>query len=462
MDLFDALLNDPQPGIFATSAAVAALILIPMIAEAKAGTFSVWSLKTVFLVFILLQFSVWPVMMYVPKYTTLFITELTFWNTRYPTFMRGQYAVIAGLLAFYAGFYRSTKLRIAPLLPWTSRSVSITDRQYLKLYWACFAVNALAFGAMMVSSGGIVYFVQNIDTLRTTQGAGWGQFLFPIIACQVGFTLFVARWMQARYPLTLPLIALAAQLGCAFVLGIRMFLVAPIVSFLVCYHFQVRPLRLTARGAFALVGFIVFNMWYAVFRGTGKIGLDAVSDIPADVFVIGFFGRFHGGESMARIIEYTDRADFHYGILNVQDFLLSFVPRALMADKPVSIGTVANVTFWPESFTLTDTGSAVITLFGELYWAFGIPLVLVGLYLHGVAFRRAEREDNARTPVRTTVYCLMYVYALFVNESLSLHFFQLVFRYLALAGILWVFARGRARRRSVEFSAALPPLAQGG
>ena len=447
-DIWDLLTNDSHSDLFLTSALVALLTLGPMVSERRAGTFSAWRLKTAFLVFVFFQFGVWPVMMYVPRYDKLALMDLTYWNTGYGAFVRGQWYVIAGLLAFYVGYYQNGLVARAPALArWVNPWTPISDRRYRALLVATVGVTLLAFSAMMASSGGIVYFLTNIDLLRTTQAAGWGIFVFPIIASQIGITLVTARYMEERRSLALPILGTVVQLACGFVIGIRALLIAPIVSYLFCYHVHRRPIRFTAKVALGAVAFLVFNMWYAVFRGSGELDLNVLEKIPLDLFVIGLFGRFHGGESMSRIITVTDLQGYNYGLVNLQDFFVSFLPRALFPDKPPSAGVLANTTFWPELFSADDTGAAVPTLFGEAYWAMGVPMILLVLYLHGVVFRRIEGEMVGRNPIQTTVYSAFFVYALLVNETFGLHFFTLAFKLMVLAGLL-ALARTHGRRQA--------------
>lgn len=446
MEWLNVILNDPRPEIPLTSIAIAALVVGPMVVEARARRFSVWDLKTLFLIFILVQFSVWPLMMYSMRSEQLLTFPITFWTSRLDDFVKGQYGVIAGLIAFYAG-YRRAPVAYEKIVRhrWFDRLPTIPESGYQKLFWGCVAITGTAFAAMMASTGGVLYFVQNIDTLRTTAAEGWGVYLLPIQACHVGFVLYAAHAMARRESLLLPFAALLLQLVIGFVIGQRIMLIAPLAGFVLCYHRHVRPIRVTWRLATGILAFLAFNMWYTAFRGSGSVGLDAFSNVPVQVVLIAVFGRFHGAESLARIVDYTDHQGFHFGIPYVGDYLAQFVPRFLYPEK-ATIAYTENVTFFPEAFSGGETGSAVPSLMGEVYWAFGLVGIVLVLYLHGRLFRRIEEDSRRSSPVQTAIYWSFFVYALFVNETITFHFWVLSFHLLVLALIVSLIRSDRPER----------------
>ena len=455
MDWLDSLGGDPRPEVLLTSAIIAALVLGPMIKEGLQGRFSIWSLKTGFLLIVMVQFSVWPLYMYMARVQQIFLLGITFWTSRYDEFVWGQWCVIAGLIAFYIGYYLRPHAYAAVVRHrWFDRATVIPDRGYLKIFWGSVVITAIAFAAMMASTGGVVYFLQNIDTLRTTAGAGWGVFLLPIQACQVGCVLYMARSMEEGKSLFLPIAATLLQAACGFVVGQRALLLAPIAGILLCYHVHVRPIRFSLRQAAGLIAFLLFNMWYTVFRGTGDFSLDSVSKIPVDVFALGLLGRFHGSESLARIVQYTDHTGFNFAIPYLKDYVVQTTPRFLYPEK-TSIGVIENITFFPETFNGTETGSAVPSLMGELYWAGGIVAIVLALYAHGRIFRRAEEDLKRPSPIQTTIYWCLFSYILIANESIDFHTWLLLFRLGTLAALIGIF-RVRVPHRTVEDPSAEP------
>jgi hypothetical protein len=417
--------------IWLSCAAVAALVL-PIWARDARRHVDWLQIKNPFLLFILLQFAVWPALVVGLGIDSSFGIELAFSTRLYDAFLTGQGCVIAGLVAFHVGYHATAVRRPAPPIVPRAETWHWRGDRLVPLFWISQLVATGSFVAMMRGSGGLAYYIQNIDLLRTTAASGWGAYLFPLMASQVALLVVTTHAVAARRGLHLVALGTATQVAFALAIGIRHFLIAPIVGVLLAIHHLWTPVRLSAKTIGVFVLFAVFNMWYAVFRTFGFGANDALANIDAQSLAYNLVGRFHGGESMARIVAGVDRDGFQYGVLVVRDWWLGVIPRALWADKPPSSGIIANVTFWPDNFTLTDTGAAVVTLFGELYWVLGVPAVCLGLFVIGRAFRRQLRAVATRDPRSVARYAIWFTFALFVNESLSLQLFHLGFRLFVL------------------------------
>jgi len=202
----------------------------------------------------------------------------------------------------------------------------------------------------------------------------------------------------------------------------------------VIFHRLVKPIRLTPALFLLVFAFVYLNITYANFRSgqkDGQTNVEVESSLP-------FFGRFHGPESVVRVLSFTDEQGISYGIPLAISIVTGFVPRVLWPDKPQSAGIIANISFWPEAFGSFDTSAAVVTLAGELLWHFGLPGIFLGYFFLGYLFGRVQSWD------RKSVWAMFsflpwYLFASFVNETLSLYLLYLIISLTFAAVVRYVF-----------------------
>lgn len=100
----------------------------------------------------------------------------------------------------------------------------------------------------------------------------------------------------------------------------------------------------------------------------------------------------------------------------------SFIPRILWKDKPIYLpGRVFGQTFRVTNTLTRDTHIAV-TIPGELYWNFGFPGIIAGMFALGWILRwvyRRYAEGLSNDPVRLALYITLLVQVGHLHGSLS-------------------------------------------
>ena len=442
--------------LWISCALIGLTIVLPWFAEALNGRFDIFNIKNVFLLYILLQFSIWPIFIKVGEIVFLFGHEVMFVGDLYDSFIKGQYFVLTGLVFFYIGYYLirhsgvvkrgESRFSQNPVLflTWDNGRVFF-------VYWISLAVALLAFITMMSRYGGLVFYIQNIDLLRTTEAAGWGIFLYPLIASQIGVAVFTAHSFAKRRYEWFAVLGILVIVGFGFVIGIRTLVIAPLITTLILFHLIRRSVHFDWKFLVGAMIFVLLNIIYVSFRAVGTDFQEYSVGLTTQQLLLQFFGRFHGGDSMARIIDVVGRSDYQYGILSVWDLIISPIPRAVWSEKPLSLGVIANSLFWPDFFSVDDTGAAVPTLNGELYWILGLPAICLGMFAFGVIFRIIVRKLQIPDLRSMIAYSCWFAFAAFVNETLNLHLFQLIFKLLVLYSIILFIDVNRSQKNTVPF-----------
>jgi len=135
-----------------------------------------------------------------------------------------------------------------------------------------------------------------------------------------------------------------------------------------------------------------------------------------------------------------------------------FVPRIIWPDKPnITIGREFAVTF--QLVNPVDQVTQISpTITGELYWNYGVPGVVVGMFLLGAIFRvfyERYGSGTARAPLRTACYLALLPMAMHFEGNVAAMMGGLAKSILILS---LVFLVARWRGWIVE---AAPPSPQG-
>jgi hypothetical protein len=122
-----------------------------------------------------------------------------------------------------------------------------------------------------------------------------------------------------------------------------------------------------------------------------------------------YLNRMFDPTPAAFLVQEIELRGFQYGE-TMKYALYAFIPRILWPEKPnVSRGAwfTAYLGFSPrEEESTTSTG---ITAVGELYWNFGVPGVLIGMFFIGALFGVLWKMAGIN-PVQTPLRLLLYVY----------------------------------------------------
>jgi hypothetical protein len=300
---------------------------------------------------------------------------------------------ILGLLAVYAGYYSGVGDNLAASMrPW--RALWVGEFRYPPTIIAIAAFIGLA---SMIVLGGEAASLEGQRSVLDEAGMFW---LVPLSFC-APFALYMMllNLQQQRANL-----ARLSAFGCMLFLIVTFFLLRPskiwifrLVFYpLVFYHYRRRklpPLRSALIGGVLVTIFfacmvIAHAYVYAFGYDSGETlrYLSARLDNPR-VFVDLLLSRFYGIDSIAVIIGHVRQTGHYLMGSSLAEVLYWFVPRAVWPGKPYTFSYTFGRLFggyvgWGEgSFATT-------TLFGELYFNFGILGVVAGSFIFGV-FARA-------------------------------------------------------------------------
>jgi hypothetical protein len=313
-----------------------------------------------------------------------------------------------------------------------------SQRWLIAVVTGCAVAAFGSFSALVIQEGGLVSFLFHIDEFRVNHLRGVGPYMLGMSTMNAGF---LVTYMASQLGLVSgwwAVLTLLASVSVGLAGAYRHLAVEAFAAWLVLRdRFQsFRPARVRGRriiAVYALV-FVTLNILYVAFRdGRGDVvGGIGERDLGELVFQ-NFFARFHGTESLARVVEYTDANGYTGGPEVFKSFALAWVPRAIWEDKPTSIGAIENVMLYPEIYrNYEESGAAIPSLAGELYWTGGPMCLIAGFGLFGWICAYADRVLARRsdfTSVGLYVYCFSFF--LYVNETLTLH----VFRFIQGAGV---------------------------
>ncbi len=443
--LWTCLVQDPAH--WAMWMCIFALFVIaaaPMAVELYRKQFDWLDLKNVFVLFFVLQFGMWPILVYLLGYTSTFGLPITFLDTRYNEFLRGEAYALVGLGCFFLGRYIPLGGPQRCGVQRVKNGVTSADGlPLLFLSTLMLGAGILGFLGLTAAGGGFFEFVSHIDEFRTTSLLGVGYLIFLIVVAQLGaLALILFYFTFGRYKVPSHM-ALLGVLALSVLGGVRHVALSAIVGYLVARHYLHKPIRVNTSLVFVGVIFLALNIFYPIYRGLGPEVFEYFSDIEnlldVDWIVVAYalLGRFHGAETIARVIDITGSDGFQHGRLFFAELFMGVIPRVLWPAKPESSGMVANTTFFYEIFSGGETGSAVITLLGELYWIWGIPAIISGMFCLGVLFRELYEgvRDQNRNIEKVGLYSIGVTFGLFVNESLSLHLFHFLFKVVVWLGL---------------------------
>lgn len=133
---------------------------------------------------------------------------------------------------------------------------------------------------------------------------------------------------------------------------------------------------------------------------------------------------------------------FAHGETIVMPFLTLTVPRPLWPDKPVyTFGREFGVLFRVVGILDTETRISP-TVPGELYWNFGMPGVVIGMLLWGIAMRwfyRRYAESRNLDPINRAMSVLVLVEMVHYGGGLAFNTVHLLRTVLIVELMLWFF-----------------------
>ena len=372
--------------------------------------------------------------------------------------------VILGFLSLLVGYYSRIPSKLAMafphLIPRWSQPFSF--KRILLIYAIGLCAQFVSFrlaGSYIWTTG------SQVDSPMPYYLAALTQFI-QYATCMTVISVF-QKGASKNFVWFFWLVLVPTTIAQSLILGGRTPILAIVAQVLIAYHYLRRKISIVI---VALLGIIVLTTIFpllAIFRGNylGSVGIahnpaelvERIKGFPAYLSQMDRFEylsiaadvlmqRSHGIDSLSLLIKYTPGlSDFKYG----RDYLLipayAFVPRAIWPDKPQNFSVEFGRLYFSDP---ASSGSVSIGQFhiGDLYWNFGLPGIIVGMFFLGIFYRSAYLyllPAKNKNPLRIflyTFYLLLVVQAFEVDitSMVSNLFKTLVF----LIPVLW-FMKGR-------------------
>ncbi len=205
--------------VVATSSILFVLVIGSWLLESKRGTFDLFALKNIFLVYVLLQFAIWPLLILLSGVQVLYsVLQLTFLAERFSYFLFGQALVIFSVILFMLGH----RLGFRPNSRGTGGG-EVRVSNILILFALLFSSSVASTAAYlrMESAGGVFYFLQNVDDIRSSEGSGAGIYLTPLFLAQLLALYCLAVTLKRRGLRTWSLFNLLIVTACGLLVGQR-------------------------------------------------------------------------------------------------------------------------------------------------------------------------------------------------------------------------------------------------
>ena len=180
------------------------------------------------------------------------------------------------------------------------------------------------------------------------------------------------------------------------------------------------------------------------------------SDLYLDNSVFAFMKRLTIVSSVAAILCDTGRrVDYRYGDTLILAPIGLLIPRFIWPDKPsISIGREFGDVFRLKNSLDVETEISP-SIVGDFYWNFGVPGVVVGMFLFGAGFQwyyRRYGEGVAFDPIRKSIYVGVLPTILLIEGNVAFLAAGVV-KSLILISAYWIVCR---RLGWVQPLAALP------
>lgn len=408
-------------GLWLLISAITLFSFVPMWAEGRFGAFRLLTCKNILILGLWVHFALWPAWVLLAGYQQLTLFPLTFFGYRYKYAVLGLTWTLCGLAAFHALYYMARNRRTFGI---RDPAFKIRMGRLVAIMSLLSLVAGICFLSLASRAASVWEFIENIDDFRVTELRGTSPLYFGMTFMFMVFLVTCITSLRGDIPKIWSALTLAATVVMGFAAAYRHMAVQAVITWLVLqYYFtkKVQPWKLWVM----VIIFLSANIWYVAFRvGRGDVGKTLHGDTTwSRIIFDNLLGRFHGTESVARIVEATNETGYDGGQYYLKNLLVFWVPRQLWDAKPDPLGAIINVTFFPELYhDLRQTGASITSLIGALYWIGGPYGVCIGMAFLGFWCGRAD-DSILRNPsfINIGVYVNVFVFFLFVNEGLDLH-----------------------------------------
>jgi oligosaccharide repeat unit polymerase len=293
---------------------------------------------------------------------------------------------LLGSAGFFAGYLAGWGSRLAARLPvppprWSAARLKLVAGAYI-------AVGLAGFVVAVERSGGIAAFTATLRGRALLTESRSMVFAATLFLIQAAALVTGADCLFARRHRFLFGLSLGLCVGLGTLLGGRAGVLLSIVALGVMLHYKLWQRRTLAVRHALLLGLVVaFCIAFVIGlgalrpgweRGARTVRLETLAPSGAGERFLAEFNQFDWFvillDLMPDVVEHQHGATF-------AQFFLFFVPRGLWEDKPL-----------PFEYTLTamvrgEESGSPFTFVGELFLNFGVPGVVAGMFLAGVAGR---------------------------------------------------------------------------
>ena len=368
----------------------------PILIELKTNKFELFNIKNSFIIYFILQFGISGfISLYYKNVSSISLDPIV-----YKIFyLKALVAASLGIFFFQLGYYltkfNNRSLPLVTYIRWQR-----TNKNLIIIFY--FLIGLFAFIIFLYSNGGLVSFIDQIETFRAGGISGQGYLILPftqLLTIAASLNLVYISNLSAYSKSTLRnaiFLILLASLP-SLILGFRSLLILPFLTYFAIYNFGIKKISLKRFLPIGVIVVIVFT-FYGIYREIPKgVSFDlqqaytAVEDNPELLYSI--VSRSKGVEVVATVIKKMEETQqYDYGYKVVIESLTILVPHFLWAGKPET-GTVRFTTYFFGSdlafvrgFNQDSWGGVSPTIIGDAFWNFGwfgvcfIPLLLGCIY----------------------------------------------------------------------------------
>lgn len=419
----------------------------PLAIEAAQRRLDLFDLKNPFLVLYVLQLGASGAYTLISGTTAEYSLD--------PTTHAGDYELalliaLGGVAAFQAGIYSQPfrPIRVPSLLhgDWEVRRTAF-------IAVAGLAVGAVALALLIQVNGGLARYLLDREEIRNSGKLdGLGFLIFPATAvpavCVLAF--LAARRSRAHWQ-DAALIVVSALPG--LLIGFRSLFLLPLAQGLVIWNYRVK--KLSRRFvSLAILSMGTLSLAIAVTRGMDPaLSVSQQVDLAEqmmeqgrlDVLTTGLF-RQRGTEIVATVVNRIDRAGgYLLGWPAIYEASTIVIPRRVWSDKPEPLGVRFTTRFFGDDlaaargiFDVDRWGGISPTVAGELYWHFGLPGVLFGLFLLGGIYRAVYTTllANVDKPAVVLSYAVLFTSMTMFAEAIQGYLNGMVMYAILLAALI--------------------------
>lgn len=412
-----------RPTLWLCYTLLCALLLaavLPMIWEASRDKLDIFNLKNAFVLYYVLQLGVYPAYVFAsgePHFAGLEPDNAA----NLPLYAEVLTMSLLGLIAFHLGYGSRWGSVISRRFPRPA------DWNQAHVIPVALSTTVIGLGTALLFFylyGGVREFLVNRESWRAEGVSGSGVLIFPIIyllpAGVVMCLLSSPKGVKTR-GVPYGLVALfCLSLVPASLLGFRSAIAPTILQLLAAWHYHRR--RLTLRTAVALtVVLVALFTWYGLNRQS-RTFFDA-SIRPAEIAKPVLL-RSPGTEVVAVVVgKLRETRAYQYGWRGVVEAATILVPRKLWTGKI----TPASVEFANEFFASyiyqiehryrESYGGVSPTIVGTLFWNFGWPGVIIGMFTAGIVAQAAYAYLQNNVGNRSCLFLYSLALGAFVQAA---------------------------------------------